>query len=133
LRCVVTDADGDEVVSKEAKFVVKVELPALAIKTQPVDVSVKVGETATLTVEVNGGKAPYTYQWQSKAGKNFMTLIDSSAVSGSGTATLSCTKTVEGSDEFRCVITDADGNSVTSETVTIEFTPKSSLGERPES
>ena len=109
----------------------KEEVKPLAIKTQPVDVSVKVGETATLTVEASGGKAPYTYQWQSTAGKNFITLIDSSTVSGSRTATLSCTKTAEYSGEFKCVITDADGNKVTSETVTIEFTPKSSLGERP--
>ena len=98
----------------------------LAIKTQPaLTTAVKINEAAKLTVEVEGGKAPYTYQWQvgRTVGKQktFGNLSDRETVSGATTEELSLTATEANQSELRCVITDANGESVTSRVVIVKF------------
>ena len=112
--------------SKRVKFSLGEEEPEevtpLEISVQPEDATAKAGETVNLTVEVKGGKAPYTYQWQAPMPTKYVNLSNSETVSGADTATLSITKTTANSGDFRCVITDADGQSVTSEAAKVTFT-----------
>ncbi len=105
----------------------------LAIKTQPVGANLKVGETAAVTVKVEGGKAPYTYQWYKivTAAKTVTSKLEETegTIEGVTTDTVKLTITSSGATyNVSCKITDADGNSVTSETVTIQFTAESSGG-----
>lgn len=98
----------------------------LAIKTQPaLTTAVKINEAAKLTVEVEGGKAPYTYQWQVGRAvgkqKTFGNLSDRDTVSGATTEELSLTANAANQSEFRCVITDANGDSITSRVVIVKF------------
>ena len=58
----VTDAEGNTV---ETNVVTITEdATPMVITTQPVNVSGDIGDTAEFTVAVEGGTAPYTYQWQ---------------------------------------------------------------------
>ena len=115
VRCVITDANGTQVTSSEATLT-QVQVEAPTITAQPQNVTCAVGDTATFKVTVTGGKAPYTYQWQARGVGNFKNLNN-----GSG-ATLSLTTTAAMFDvkqvnsfisEVQCVITDANGSSVT--------------------
>ena len=105
----------------------------LAIKTQPAAVTVNVGETVELKVEVEGGKAPYTYQWQKTVTITKSVTSDfvdeEGKYEGAKTDTFKITLASAGSIEaISCKITDADGASVTTETVTVTFKEKSTGG-----
>ena len=109
-RCVITDAEGNQVISRT----VRVDPVDLTILTQPLTQTGKDGDTLSYTVEVAGGKAPYTYQWYLKA--------QSGQWTESTNSTATCTFevnmiTVLQTYSFYCVITDADGESVTTDTV----------------
>ena len=97
-------------------------MQGLTITTQPTSVSSYVGGTVTFTVAVEGGKAPYKYDWQ---WKDDHYAWNSYAGQGDGVPS----KTLKNLEswhlyqneqyEVRCVITDAGGNSVTSNAVRI--------------
>ena len=78
-----------------------------------------VGDIASFSVEVSGGKAPYSSQWQARGVGEFKNIRN-----GSG-ATLELTTSADMFNvrsrsfisEVQCVITDADGNTVTSKAV----------------
>lgn len=120
------DSSEDNIISSEET--VKIESAELKIETQPNDVSIAVEKTAKFTVAVSGGTTPYSYQWQLQAviaGKRskWLDLKDNeSALSGTKTETLSVTGTSEGEMLLRCVITDDNGNKVT--TATVKLTVK---------
>lgn len=95
---------------------------ALRITKQPQNVSGKATNTLKLSVEAAGGKTPYTYRWQVMDEKSSWTWISDEKNASFGghkadtfwaTGTY-LTKASEKSWKFRCVVTDADGNSVTS-------------------
>ena len=109
-RCVITDAEGNQVISRT----VRVDPVDLTILTQPVSQTGKEGDTLSYTVEVAGGKAPYTYQWYSKAQSG--QRIESTKSSATYTFEVNMI-TVQQTYSFYCVITDADGESVTTDTV----------------
>ena len=116
---------GEEEIEAEAK--------ALEIVVQPEDVTVEVGETATLTVEVEGGKAPYTYQWQKTVTIIKTVTSDFEDVEGkyegAKTDTFKIKHASAGSiADISCIITDADGAKVTTEMVEVTFNEKSSGG-----
>lgn len=93
--------------------------PAVAILSQPADMSAEVGETVTFSVEVN--RDDVTYQWQYRSpGK---TSWNDSTVAGANTASITVA-VLEKRDgqSYRCVVTDADGNTVTSDAATITVT-----------
>lgn len=84
---------------------------------QPEDATVQEGERASFEVEVEGGKQPYSYQWQvfnPKTGKW-------EDLKGFTELTLSreaVEKKWDGA-RFRCVVTDADGTQIVSQEVTL--------------
>ena len=110
-RCLVRDTD-DTIITSNAVTVTE-KLDPLVISTQPKNQTGKVGDTVSFTVEVTGGKGPYTYQWWLKAQSGQW-------VESSTTATCNFEVnaiTILQYYAFYCVITDANGNSVTTDTV----------------
>ncbi|MBE6913078.1 MAG: hypothetical protein E7473_11205 [Ruminococcaceae bacterium] len=124
-----TEPEATEPEEKEPEVKEPEETKALTIKTQPVEPTVYAGETATLTVEVEGGKAPYTYQWQNTktvARSVTTALEDGETIQGATTDTLKITANTAGTTfDISCKITDADGAFVTTESVKVYFNEKS--------
>ena len=80
------------------------------------------GETLTYTVKASGGKTPYTYQWVSRGWHNQTTAIhESEYAKGTKTNTLSLTFSMDNplTSQFRCKVTDALGQEVVSDYVTL--------------
>ena len=111
-RCYVTDANGQKSYTNTVTLTVKP-----AITTQPSNKSVTAGTAAKFTV-VADGKAKLTYQWQYR--KNSSDTWKPSGQSGNKTATLSvaATKGLNGY-QFRCVVTDGNGQKSYTNTVTL--------------
>jgi hypothetical protein len=109
-RCVIKDANGNKLISDEAEL----RVTFLSIVDQPESYSGSIGDTAEFHVGAEGEEL--TYQWQvykSGAWKN-------TSLAGNKTDTLEV-EVLASRDgmQFRCVVTDANGNSETTDTVTI--------------
>ena len=108
-RCVVTDANGKQYTSDAARLTVNTK-----ITTQPANKTVSAGTTAKFTVKATG--AGLTYQWQYYTGSKWV----NSGMTGSQTATLEVpATTARNGQQYRCVITDANGSKTTTKTVTL--------------
>ena len=80
------------------------------------------GETLTYTVKASGGKTPYTYSWGTRDRYNgFTEFTESDYVKGAKTNTLSLVFDIDNAttSRFYCKITDALGQEVTSDYVTL--------------
>ncbi len=110
--CVVTDAEGNSVTSKSATLTVTGVEP-FRIVTQPESQTVEVGKSATFTVGVSGGSAPYRYSWEEETADHRFKAISTGSVS------LTLTPTEEGAKTYRVVIQDS---AVPSNTAISEFT-----------
>ncbi|MBQ8175697.1 MAG: leucine-rich repeat domain-containing protein [Oscillospiraceae bacterium] len=106
-RCVVSDGTTD-IISDAVKMIITEEL---AITTQPIDYTGKVGETATFTVAATGEEV--TYQWQQNTGSSW------TDISGATIATYSVVldKDMNGY-KYRCVVSDGT-DSITSDEVQV--------------
>ena len=116
-RCIVTDKNGRKATSDAAtlKLVPK-------ITTQPKNTRAQVGNVATFTVAAQG-KATLKYQWQSR--KNASSAWSNSGQPGAKTATLKVTATAGLNGwQFRCVVTDGNGQSWGSGVATLTVVPK---------
>ena len=116
-RCIVTDAEGNSVTSEVAGLTLKTK--PLTIRKEPSDVTAAEGDTAIFRVEAEGGKEPYTYQWSYKNTSlmGYKQMQNSIENDGVTTDTLKVTLSADHFNhkyEYRCIVTDADGNSVTS-------------------
>ncbi len=115
-RCVITDKYGQSLTSSEATLTVKPDGPV--ITSQPMSVTAKVGERVTFSIGAEGDGL--TYQWQYK-NANAATWSNS-GIAAAKTANMSF---VVGSDkslhgrQYRCIVTDADGKTVTGNAVTL--------------
>jgi len=140
VRCIITDVRGTSVTSEEVQCPeAKIVRPSgtgsgvrpvrqLAITTQPQYVAGFDGVQVVYRVAASGGTTPYTYQWQayqSVAGGSPMWWdLASDGDRWEGADTAEFTWTVLESDRetqvrIRCIITDASGNSVTSDEIPI--------------
>lgn len=128
-RMMNSDARLSATIKNEKKPVeVPIEtLPELTITTQPKDVTTRVGIWTTFSVEVSGGKAPYTYIWQQDDGSgNWQDLSDYFTDYFKDTETNSVqikvtSENINGGMIYRAYIKDANGASVTSDAVKILF------------
>ncbi|PWJ70775.1 hypothetical protein B0O40_0624 [Ruminococcaceae bacterium R-25] len=111
-RCVITDDKGNELYSNEVSiFVIK---PAIDITTQPKNYSGPVGSTAKFSVAAEG--EGLTYQWQLKKGKTWADLSSG----GAKTPTMSIkVDDSKNGKTYRCLITNAAGEQVATDEVTI--------------
>ena len=101
----------------------------LTLTQQPQNASAPKDGSASFTVAVAGGKAPYSYQWQSQSSKHsWADLTDDlrGTTAGADTPTLTVSKSLDVAVslnyQFRCVVTDAEGKTVTSNTAKILLT-----------
>ena len=111
--CVVTDANGQTVQSDTAKLTV-----APTITTQPVNVSGAVNGKATFSVKATG--TGLTYQWYyRKTGDSSWTKWKTAT---RASASLTVYKSWNGA-QFYCVVKDANGKTVQSNTVKLSVVP----------
>jgi len=125
--CVLTNADGTKVTT--AKVKITDELHTITIKKAPVSATVNAGATATFSIEVDTAAEaqPVTYEWYMDGTKLVnRTMGDANnQVMGADTATLSIlyvTKDFADGAKIYAVATNADGEKVTSDTVTLTVT-----------
>ena len=115
--CIITDAYGNKVKTNTA--ILSMEQPAgtpLKIVTQPASVTVAGGKTAKATVVAQGDGLTYTWYYTSNG--------SATKFYKSGTTTATYSTTMDSSRDGRkiyCVITDAYGNTVTTNTVTLKM------------
>ena len=112
-RCVVT-ANGVSVISAPATLTVNAA--ATTITTQPGNVTVTEGETATFSVTATGSNL--TYQWQQSTDGSAWANI--SGATGISYTTQATTMDMNGY-QYRCVVT-GNGGSVTSDAATLTVT-----------
>ena len=117
--CVITDEDGNTVVSNTA--ILSIAAESLSITAQPSNAEIKDPGTPKFTVDVSvgaeGGTEPYKYQWYLKG---FGMLKESlAAYEGCTSSTLTLVNPTPGNYYFYCVITDSAGVQVTSNTAHI--------------
>ncbi len=106
-RCVVTNAAGT-VTSEAATLTVSIPL---RITTQPKNALAALEADATFTVKAEGVGLKYQWQYKSASGTRWY----NSTSSGNKTATLTVNATAKRNGmQFRCVITDVNGSTVTS-------------------
>ncbi len=107
-QCVVTDAQGNAATSKAAKL----RITAAEIIAQPEDVTCKAGETAKFGVEATGYNLKYQWYKSIDGGKSWSLTY----YTGYNTNTISVLAAdYMDSYTFRCLVTDAQGNTATSE------------------
>ena len=82
----------------------------LEITSQPTDQTGEIGTNVVFKVEATGNGL--TYQWEQNVGKGWVTINTSSARMSTFTVPVAAFRN---GYKFRCVITDANGNSVTSD------------------
>ena len=131
-RCIITDDAGTSVSSDVVKVL---EAAPLTITKQPQNVTSHIGLKVSFTVEVAGGRSPISYQWQFNAGNNKWYDAENTTTS-SGCNTNAFTITVSDDEfssnyEYRCVITDKRGNSVTSDVVKVLEAPPLEITKQP--
>ena len=113
-QCVITDANGNSVTS-DAVTVSLATGPA--ITEQPEDVSAASGEKFTLHVKATGTGLSYQWQWRT-AGGTWKNASSADAKKADWEITMDAK--YDGR-QYQCVVTDANGNSVTSDAVTVSL------------
>lgn len=115
-RCVIADAFGNSIVSDICRVLKKADYTELQIINQPSDTEAAVGDTAKFAVNAIG--TDLTYQWQLSS-NNGVSWENSAA---KGNRSVSVSFPVTGYSYkliYRCVITDALGNRIESDTCRI--------------
>ncbi len=133
-RCVVTDKEGDKVTSDTAVITVaakqeEAKTEPLKIIDQPDSATASAGDVAEFFIEVEGGKYPYSFEWMAIDGQGGHATVEGQY----GVQTMDDTgygwsvmQMIVGNgndwttnEDFYCVVTDANGSKVTSNTFTI--------------
>jgi hypothetical protein len=122
-RCVITDAYGNELTSEPATIIVRAPL---AITQQPQDFTGAVGETATFTVKATGDGLTYQWQYKDPGGS---TWLNSSFKTPSMTCKITAARDGR---QYRCIVTDASNQSVTSEPAAIIVKPALAITQQPQ-
>ena len=108
IRCVIRDRAGQGAVTRVAT--IKFAEKKLEITEQPANVQVRLGETARFSVKTNKEKA--TYQWETRGAYQ----TEFTPVKNASESTYSVVADTKNNGQvFRCVITDSEGNTLTSE------------------
>ena len=110
--CVITDDHGDSVTSKTVTL--KIPTP-LRITMQPNNSYVELGEKATISLTAQGDELQYQWYLQNPGQSKF---YESSVTGPAYTAKMS---SKSAGRQVYCVITDVNGNTVETETVTLSM------------
>ena len=109
-RCVITDADGNQVITEKAKLIIGTT-ESIVIEAQPSDQNVIAGEDAVFEVQATGEGLTYQWQYSSNGTKWYNSTLfgfDTNKQTVRGYA-------YRNGQKYRCVITDKDGNQVTTD------------------
>ena len=113
VRCVITDSDGNTVISDPAVITVEKE-EEIGIISQPVSVTTAAGSNISFSVTATGTGLIYQWQYQGKSSTRWTDFTNATA------STLSKTPSASWDGwKVRCVITDSSGNTAVSESATI--------------
>ena len=110
--CVITDESGDSIKTNEVTLSMK--KPAIVITKQPVDASAAMGEAVTVSVEAEGEGLTYTWYYKRADGGKF--YQSGLAVENTYTTTM---YSYRNGYQVYCVITNAAGETVQTNTVTL--------------
>ncbi|WP_302626638.1 hypothetical protein [uncultured Eubacterium sp.] len=115
-RCVVTDVNGESVISDTVVIGIGNGLP-IVIKSQPSSTRiVKEGNSTLFIIDAEGEDLKYQWQMSTDNGQTWK----NTTASGANTAMFGFNvKSSYNGRQLRCIITDANGNSVISKTITI--------------
>lgn len=121
------DAEFAPEIKEDEASIPKAETPDMyepfEIAVQPLQIDgADEGEKLEYTVKATGGKTPYAYQWVSRGWHNQTTAIsDSEYAKGTKTNTLTMIFDIDNpyTSQFRCKVTDALGQEVISDYVTL--------------
>ena len=116
-QVVISAVDRNESAIANNEFTVYLGGGGLHIIEQPQSQTVQEGEDVSISVEVGGGVKPYTYQWQVWDEKH-QKWVDLPGFTEPTLSRKDIEKKWDGC-RFRCVITDADGNQVITQEVTL--------------
>ena len=111
LYCVITDKYGNSVTTDTVSITV---ITSISITSQPQSVTVQSGQTARISVQASG--EGLTYQWYIRKGATG--AFSKSSVTSANYSTVGSSSS--NGRQLYCVITDKYGNTVTTNTVTIE-------------
>ena len=126
LRCVVTDASGNQAISRSILLTVVDVEEIIQIIQQPQDWTSWIDGMAYFSVVAIGNGL--TYQWQF-SDNNGVSWTDSSGSTGAVYST-SATKNRDGR-LIRCILTDEDGNTVTTRIAVLHVTSKFEITQQP--
>ena len=116
-RCLITNASGEQLASKEVAITVKEPVSSIVIDKQPVDVECNAGEYAVFTCSAKGDGL--SYQWQLKKGSSWSNLT----TGGADTNTLKIKGDLSRNGKiYRCVITDAKGDETATKEAVLRVT-----------
>ena len=124
IRCIVTDGNGNNVTSNVAT--VKL-VSGPSITKQPQSVNAANGRQFTLKVEAEGTGLKYKWQAQKPGESSWSDFSDTTA---SLTRTMSSTYN---GWKIRCIVTDGNGNNVTSNVATVKLVSGPSITKQPQS
>jgi len=125
-QCTITDGQGNSVTTNAVKVNLKDAAP-LVISSQPTNKVANVGDDVTFSVAVSGGREPYTYQWQMvfspySTYTNMGSMDSVFGEKGPNLYLYDVTKYEEDENRmYRCVITDAEGKQVISNSVKVNL------------
>lgn len=111
-RCMILDPNGNMMYSNVASITIATG-NTLKIKTQPKDISAVADTDVTLTCDAEGDGLTYQWQWHDAGETTWSNSW------GTGKSIKKTVRDTWDGRVFRCVVTDIDGNKVTSQTKTI--------------
>ena len=127
MKCLITDANGNELWSDVATATIQAA-PPIVITAQPQDQEVQENKVATFTVEATGDGLTYLWYYSDNGGTSFKaTSITTPTYSVKITA-------VRDGRQMKCLIRDANGNELWSDvaTATIQATPPIVITAQPQ-
>jgi len=104
-----TDAQSSTAQSGTAQVTVTPPPVPLSVSISPLNASILLGQSATFTSTVGGGKPPYSYQW----------YLDGHLASGQTLDSWTVTPSAAGIHYVYLIVTDRDGNTAQSETARV--------------
>jgi len=112
IYCVITDAHGNQVTTDVVNLI---HVEELAITKQPVDDAAELGKKVSVSVEASGYPLKYQWYYRDAGSRNFAKSSIRESV-----YTLTMTE-ARANREVYCVVTDAFGNTVTSDVATLKL------------
>ena len=113
-RCLITDANGEDLATNEVSITVRQPSNAIIIASQPSNYSGALGTMAKFSVVAQG--VGLQYQWQLKKGSSWANLSSGGAMTSSMSIKIDPTKDGK---IYRCMITDANGEMLATQEVTL--------------